>query len=277
MRMNTQEAVLSAYIASIAKRTPREAAQDAAELCRLANSLNRLRVSGFVLTNPEPNKTRSPATAASRNGKSGASKIYKPGSRPGWNARAWSSTTSTAIREATPCTSICPMVPTTASADGIAATASGGETIYDRIVTIRRAPSCLSPPALVSEHLIPIGMRQLRSEFQDVALAQLLAQPLQCVLLATFKRAHQRLHHFRVAWKNVPDEFLSLLGQFQHSYLPSAPLRAGCQPRQPLGLHFNRWTPPRLPANPAPPVQPPKNEFQVLPRIAKFLRRHRHR
>ena len=42
MRMNTQEAVLSAYIASIGKRTPREAAQDAAELCRLANSLNRL-------------------------------------------------------------------------------------------------------------------------------------------------------------------------------------------------------------------------------------------
>jgi hypothetical protein len=42
MRINTQEAVLSAYIASIGKRTPREAAQDAAELCRLANSLNRL-------------------------------------------------------------------------------------------------------------------------------------------------------------------------------------------------------------------------------------------
>jgi hypothetical protein len=42
MRTNAQEAVLSAYIASIAKRTPREAAQDAAELCRNANSLNRL-------------------------------------------------------------------------------------------------------------------------------------------------------------------------------------------------------------------------------------------
>ena len=42
MRTTTQEAVLSAYIASIGKRTPREAAQDAAELCRLANSLNRL-------------------------------------------------------------------------------------------------------------------------------------------------------------------------------------------------------------------------------------------
>src|SRR5438046_8934613 len=43
MRTNTQEAVLSAYIASIGKRTPRDAAQDAAELCRLATSLNRLR------------------------------------------------------------------------------------------------------------------------------------------------------------------------------------------------------------------------------------------
>jgi len=42
MRTNTQEAVLSAYIASIGKRTPRDAAQDAADLCRLANSLNRL-------------------------------------------------------------------------------------------------------------------------------------------------------------------------------------------------------------------------------------------
>ena len=42
MRTNTQEAVLSAYIASIGKRTPREAAQNAAELCRLANSLSHL-------------------------------------------------------------------------------------------------------------------------------------------------------------------------------------------------------------------------------------------
>ena len=42
MRTNTQEAVLSAYIASIGKRTPRDAAQDAAELCRLANSLGGL-------------------------------------------------------------------------------------------------------------------------------------------------------------------------------------------------------------------------------------------
>jgi hypothetical protein len=136
MRTNTQEAVLSAYIVSIGKRTPRDAAQDAVELYRLANSLNRLRVSGFVLTNPEPKKANSPATAASLNGKSGASKTYKPGSRPCWNARIWSSTTSTVIREATPCTSICPMAPTTASADGNAATASGGETMYDRVVTI---------------------------------------------------------------------------------------------------------------------------------------------
>jgi hypothetical protein len=36
MRTNTQEAVLSAYIASIGKRTPRDAASDAAELCRFA-------------------------------------------------------------------------------------------------------------------------------------------------------------------------------------------------------------------------------------------------
>ena len=42
MRMQTQEAVLSAYIASIGKRTPREAAHDATELCKSANSLNRL-------------------------------------------------------------------------------------------------------------------------------------------------------------------------------------------------------------------------------------------
>src|SRR5213078_3530698 len=42
----------------------------------------------------------------------------KPGSRPRWNARAWSSTTSTMTREAMPCTSICPMALTTASADG---------------------------------------------------------------------------------------------------------------------------------------------------------------
>jgi hypothetical protein len=42
MRTNTQEAVLSAYIASIGKRSPREAAQNAAELCSLANSLSHL-------------------------------------------------------------------------------------------------------------------------------------------------------------------------------------------------------------------------------------------
>src|SRR5437667_10456870 len=79
---------------------------------------------------------RSPATAASRSGNSDGSKTYKPGSTPCWNARAWSSTTSTMTREAMPCTSICPMAPTTASADGNAATASGGETMYDRVVTI---------------------------------------------------------------------------------------------------------------------------------------------
>lgn len=42
MRTNTQEAIVSACIVSIGKRTPRDAAQDAAELCRLATSLNRL-------------------------------------------------------------------------------------------------------------------------------------------------------------------------------------------------------------------------------------------
>jgi len=42
MQTHTQEAVSSAYIVSIGKRTPRDAAQDAAELCRLPNSLNRL-------------------------------------------------------------------------------------------------------------------------------------------------------------------------------------------------------------------------------------------
>jgi hypothetical protein len=42
VRMNTQEAVLSAYIASTGTRTPREAAQDAAELCRLATLLSHL-------------------------------------------------------------------------------------------------------------------------------------------------------------------------------------------------------------------------------------------
>jgi hypothetical protein len=41
MRDKTQEAVLSAYIASIQKRTPREAAHDATELYRLASSLHR--------------------------------------------------------------------------------------------------------------------------------------------------------------------------------------------------------------------------------------------
>jgi hypothetical protein len=45
---------LSAYIVSIGKRTPRDAAQDAVELCRLANSLNRLNeiACNFGLTGP---------------------------------------------------------------------------------------------------------------------------------------------------------------------------------------------------------------------------------
>jgi hypothetical protein len=42
MRTITQEAVWAAYIASIGKRTPLQAAHDAAELCRLAKSLSRL-------------------------------------------------------------------------------------------------------------------------------------------------------------------------------------------------------------------------------------------
>ena len=42
MRTNTQEVLVSAYIVSIGKRTPRDAAQDATELCRFASSLNRL-------------------------------------------------------------------------------------------------------------------------------------------------------------------------------------------------------------------------------------------
>jgi hypothetical protein len=42
IRTNAHEAVLSACMASIGKCAPRDAAQDAAELCNLANSLNRL-------------------------------------------------------------------------------------------------------------------------------------------------------------------------------------------------------------------------------------------
>jgi hypothetical protein len=42
MRTTTQEAVLSAYIASLGKRTPRQSADDAQELTSLANSLSRL-------------------------------------------------------------------------------------------------------------------------------------------------------------------------------------------------------------------------------------------
>jgi hypothetical protein len=42
MREHTQEAVLSAYIVSLGKRTPRDAAQDAAKICNVARSLRRL-------------------------------------------------------------------------------------------------------------------------------------------------------------------------------------------------------------------------------------------
>src|SRR5579885_888890 len=42
MRELAQQAVLSAYIASIGKRTPREAAHDATELCSSARALHRL-------------------------------------------------------------------------------------------------------------------------------------------------------------------------------------------------------------------------------------------
>ena len=51
MRTNTQEAIVSAYIVSIGKRTPRDAAQDAAELCRFATSLNRLNEIAFEKCN----------------------------------------------------------------------------------------------------------------------------------------------------------------------------------------------------------------------------------
>jgi hypothetical protein len=37
----TQAALFSVYIVSIGKRTPRDAGQDAADLCTLPNSLNR--------------------------------------------------------------------------------------------------------------------------------------------------------------------------------------------------------------------------------------------
>jgi hypothetical protein len=52
MRTDTQEAVLSAYIAATGKRAPREAAQDAAELCRLVNSRSRL--ASLAGKNPAP-------------------------------------------------------------------------------------------------------------------------------------------------------------------------------------------------------------------------------
>ena len=57
MLTNAQEAILSVYIVSIGKRTPRDAAQDAADLCRIATSLNRLqfrhqRAAGPAQANP---------------------------------------------------------------------------------------------------------------------------------------------------------------------------------------------------------------------------------
>jgi hypothetical protein len=59
MRTNTQEAIVSAYIVSIGKRTPHDAAQDAAELWRLANSLNRLNeiACNFGLTEQQERRT----------------------------------------------------------------------------------------------------------------------------------------------------------------------------------------------------------------------------
>src|SRR2546428_11746778 len=65
--------------------------------------------------------------------------------------RAWSSTTLKVIREATPCISICPTAPTTASADGNAATASGGETMYDRVVTNTHWPAYRKPGATLGD------------------------------------------------------------------------------------------------------------------------------
>ena len=88
MRTNTQEAVLlptsrpseSVRRATLLKTRP--------ELCRLANLLNRL---NEIACSLRPHGT---ARAV-------GSKTYKPGSKPCWNARAWSSTTSTVIRQAT--------------------------------------------------------------------------------------------------------------------------------------------------------------------------------
>ena len=113
MRTNTQEAVLSAYIASIGKRTPREAAQDAAELCRLANSLNRLNeiACNSGLTERQERRKQNLQT-----------RIKAVLEHAGLVLNHFK-----VIREATPCISICPTAPTTASADGNAATASGGE------------------------------------------------------------------------------------------------------------------------------------------------------
>ena len=118
MRTNTQ-AVLSAYIASIRKRTVR----DAAELCRLANSLGRLNEIGcnFRLAERQERRKHNLQTRIKA-------------------VLAWSSTTLKAIREATPFTSICLMALTVASADGNAATASRVETTCDRVVTLNTTP-----------------------------------------------------------------------------------------------------------------------------------------
>jgi hypothetical protein len=61
MREVAQQAILSAYIASIGKRTPREAAHDAAELCSLARALHRLNEAycNYGLTRRQENRVRS--------------------------------------------------------------------------------------------------------------------------------------------------------------------------------------------------------------------------
>jgi len=113
MRTETQEAVLSAYIASIGQRTPHEAAHDTTEICRLANSLNRLNEIACNCGLSERQEQRKQS--------------YKNGSRRCSTAPAWSSTTLKVIHEATPCTSTCRTAPTTVSAVANTVTASGGE------------------------------------------------------------------------------------------------------------------------------------------------------
>jgi len=117
MRTNTQEAVLSAYIASIGKRTPRDSAQDAAELCRLATSLNRLNEiacnSGLTERQERRKQNLSSRGVCKYKPRTPQTRIKAVLERAGLVLN-----TSTAIREATPCTSICPMALITASADG---------------------------------------------------------------------------------------------------------------------------------------------------------------